>query len=108
MDSRSIGPRLKLEEHDSRIGSACREKLVQVMCQGGVIVRRAVQLAAVTPPGTCSFLNVLILLILRDPGVCESRPARLYSSNQIGNAASLTAKYPPNMPDRDETVVLNL
>jgi hypothetical protein len=54
------------------------------------------------------FLNVLILLILRDAEVCESRPTRLYSSNQIRNGASLTAQYLPNMPDRDETVVLNL
>jgi hypothetical protein len=51
---------------------------------------------------------VLILLILRDSGVYESRPARLHSSNQIRNGASLTAQNLPEMPDRDETVVLNL
>jgi hypothetical protein len=38
------------------------------------------------------FLNVLILLMLRDSGVFESRPARLDSSNQIRNGAILTAQ----------------
>ena len=54
------------------------------------------------------FLNVLILLMLRDLGVFESRPEILHSSNQIRNGASLTAQNLPDIPDRDETVVLNL
>ena len=90
------------------MGSACREKLVQVMCQGGVVVRSRDSVSCRHPAWHLLFLNVLILLILRDPGVCESRLARLHSSNQIRNGPSLTAKHLPNMPDRDETVVLNL
>jgi hypothetical protein len=90
------------------MSSACREKQVRVMCHGRVMVRYAIQLGAVTPHGILLFLTVLILLILRDSGVCESRPARLHSSNQIRNGASLTAQNLPEMPDRNETVVLNL
>jgi hypothetical protein len=54
------------------------------------------------------FRNALILLIVCDSGGYESPSARLDSSYQIPGGTILKAQKLQAIPNRDETVVLNL